>query len=64
MTSENLHPYMLSSQNDSPDIWPNANQFVPLAVNPVGLTLFRKDGFELMQYYKGAHTLHLASPLH
>jgi hypothetical protein len=43
LSSENLHPYTLSSQNDSPDIWPDANQFVPLAVDPVGLALFGED---------------------
>jgi hypothetical protein len=43
LDSENLHPYRLSSQNDSPDIWPDADQFVPLAVDPVGLALFGED---------------------
>jgi TATA-binding protein-associated factor len=43
LSSENLHPYTLSSQNCALDTWPDASQYVPLAVDPVGLALFGEE---------------------
>ena len=41
----NLHPYTLAFQSGSPDAWPDANQFVPLAIDAVGLDLFGEECF-------------------
>ena len=43
LIDENLHPFALMSHNDSPDAWPPANQWVPLAIDPIGLALFGEE---------------------
>jgi hypothetical protein len=43
LSAENLHPYTLAAQNDPPNTWPSANQWVPLATDPVGLALFGEE---------------------
>ena len=43
LSAENLHPYALAAQSDSPNDWPPANMWVPLAVDPVALALFGEE---------------------
>ena len=40
LSSENLHPYRLAQATIT---WPDANTWVPLAVDPVGLALFGEE---------------------
>ncbi len=43
LSSENIHPYTLISQDDSSNVWPPANYWVPLAIDSVGLALFGEE---------------------
>jgi hypothetical protein len=58
LSSENLHPYTLS-QCDSPGTWPDAAQWVPLAIDPVGGALFGEECYSDMERVRSPlrHTL-------
>jgi hypothetical protein len=43
LSAENLHPHALAAQSDSPETWPSAAMWVPLAIDAVALALFGEE---------------------